>query len=45
VCLEPARFGSIPLLHGIFVPVICPEFFRPAQTAVTETKQIENLDL
>jgi hypothetical protein len=39
VCLGPARFGTIPLFHGIFVPVIGPNFFRRAQTAVTETKR------
>jgi hypothetical protein len=41
--LEPARCGLVPLLHGIFVPVICPEFFRRARTAVIETKTTENL--
>jgi hypothetical protein len=39
VCLGPARFGTIPLFPGIFVPVIGPNFFRRAQMAVTETKR------
>jgi hypothetical protein len=43
VCLEPARSGPVSLLHGIFVPVICPEIFRRAQTAEIETKEKLNL--